>query len=643
MCLYYYYSNIPTVNYLSAENVSKSFGEKWLFKNVTFGMSRGDKVALIGTNGTGKTTFMNILAGLIPPDNGEVNIRKEIRVSYLDQNPLFDDELPVMEVIFASANPVADAVKRYEHALATGDNDALTDILEEMDHLKAWDFEAKAKEILGRLGIHDVDARFGTLSGGQRKRVALAKVLLEDPDLLLLDEPTNHLDLATVEWLENHLSTQNTTLLVVTHDRYFLDKVCNNVLELDHGTAYTYKGNYAYFLEKKFLREEVEAAEIDKARNLMRKELDWIRRQPKARGTKAKYRVDAFEGIKDKASQKKSDNQMELNVRATRLGSKIIELESVGKSYDDRELIHNFVYTFRKGDRIGIVGPNGMGKTTLLKMITGEVRPDNGQVIRGDTVQFGHYTQSDLAYEPGQRVIEIVKEVADVVRLGTGQTVMVSKFLETFLFPPEKQYDFVEKLSGGEKRRLQLLLMLMKEPNFLILDEPTNDLDISSLNVLEEFLSNFPGCLMIVSHDRYFLDQLVDHLFVFEGEGKIRDFPGNYSDYRVWLEEQETTERQKNNGQSSVSKSEPAKETTTVAAEKNPEGPKRKLSFKELREMEQLEAELPKLETRKTNLIQKLNSGGSHDELTTWAVEIEQITDAQSGKEMRWLELSEIA
>ncbi len=627
------------MNYLSAENISKSFGEKWLFKNITFGMSRGDKVALIGSNGTGKTTFMNILAGLVPPDSGEVNLRREIRMGYLDQSPNFDDELPVMEVIFASSNLVASAVKRYEHALATGDNEGLTEILEEMDQLKAWDFEAKAKEILGRLGIHDVDARFGTLSGGQRKRVALAKVLLEEPDLLLLDEPTNHLDLATVEWLEIHLNTQNTTLLVVTHDRYFLDKVCNNVLEIDHGSAYTYKGNYAYFLEKKYEREAVEAAEIDKARNLMRKELDWIRRQPKARGTKAKYRVDAFEDLKDKASQKKFDNQMELNVRATRLGSKIIELQSVGKGYDGRELIHNFVYTFRKGDRIGIVGPNGMGKTTLLKMITGEVRPDNGQVVRGDTVQFGHYTQSDLEYLPGQRVIELVKDVAEVVRLGTGQTVMVSKLLETFLFTPEKQYDYIEKLSGGEKRRLQLLMMLLKEPNFLILDEPTNDLDISSLNVLEEFLSNFPGCLMIVSHDRYFLDQLVDHLFVFEGDGHIRDFQGNYSDYRLWLEEKEAEERRA----LAESKNAPAKVEEKSVADKKVESSGRKLSFNELREMETLEADMPKMEKKKAALLKKLTEGGTHEELLEWSQGIEEINASVSDMEMRWLELSEIA
>ncbi|GAB3180329.1 ABC-F family ATP-binding cassette domain-containing protein [Telluribacter humicola] len=630
------------MNYLSAENISKSFGEKWLFRNINFGLSRGDKVALIGTNGTGKTTFLNILAGLMPPDEGLVSLRKDIRLGYLDQSPSFDEALPVMEVIFASSNPVAQVVKQYEHALATSNNNELTAILGEMDSLKAWDFEAKAKEVLGRLGIHDVDARFGTLSGGQRKRVALAKVLLEDPDLLILDEPTNHLDLDTVEWLENYLATQNTTLLIVTHDRYFLDKVCNNVVELDGGSAYTYKGNYSYFLEKKAEREEMEAAEIDKARNLMRKELDWIRRQPKARGTKAKYRVDAFEDLKDKASQRKYDNQMELNVKATRLGSKIVELQSVGKRFGDRELIHNFLYTFRKGDRIGIVGQNGMGKSTLLNMITGELRPDNGQVVRGDTVQFGYYTQSDLQFQDDQRVIDIVKDVAEVVRLGTGQTVTVSKFLEAFLFSPSKQHDYISKLSGGEKRRLQLLLVLMKEPNFLILDEPTNDLDISSLNVLEEFLANFPGCLVIVSHDRYFLDRLVDHLFVFEGEGKIRDFPGNYSDFRIWQGEREVEQKREqqlaqSRQQAAAPSPEPAKAANTSSASK------RKLSYKEQRELEQLETDIANLEERKGELIGKLNSGGSHEELTEWAKAIEQITEELSEKEMRWLELSEFA
>ncbi|MCF2495557.1 ABC-F family ATP-binding cassette domain-containing protein [Dyadobacter chenhuakuii] len=636
------------MNYLSAENIAKSFGDQWLFKNINFGISRGDKVALIGTNGTGKTTFLNILTGKIPADQGEVSIRKDIRVGYLDQSPAFDESLSVIDVIFSSNNPVAQVVKRYEHAIETDNHDELAEVMEDMDKFNAWDFEYRTKEILGRLGIHHTENLFGTLSGGQRKRVAMAKVLLEDPDLLILDEPTNHLDLDTVEWLENYLNTSNTTLLVVTHDRYFLDTVCNQMLELDHGSAYPYKGNYTYFLEKKAEREEMEAAGIDKARNLMRKELDWIRRQPKARGTKAKYRVDAFEELKEKASQKKFDTQMELNVRTSRLGSKIIELENVSKGFGERQLIKNFEYTFRKGDRIGIVGQNGMGKSTLLNMITGELMPDKGQIVKGETVQFGYYKQSDLVFNENQRVIDIVKDVAEVVQLGTGETVTVGHLLQAFLFSPSKQYDFISKLSGGEKRRLQLLLILIKQPNFLILDEPTNDLDIASLNVLEEFLLNFPGCLVIVSHDRYFLDRLVQHIFVFEGEGKISDFPGNYTELREYQDEQEA-EKKASGGNAGKSNTthviQPVKETaapvapTPVAAAT----PKRKLSYKEQKEMEQLEADIAKMEEQKTGLVAKLHAGGSHAELAQWSKQIEELTESQADKEMRWLELSENA
>ncbi|CAG5071686.1 Energy-dependent translational throttle protein EttA [Dyadobacter sp. CECT 9623] len=635
------------MNYLSAENIAKSFGDKWLFRNISFGISRGDKVALIGTNGTGKTTFLNILTGKMPPDEGEVGFRKDIRIGYLDQSPAFDESLPVLEVIFSSNNPVAQVVKRYEHAIETDDHDELAEVMEDMDKYNAWDFEYRTKEVLGRLGIHHTDNAFGTLSGGQKKRVAMAKVLLEDPDLLILDEPTNHLDLDTVEWLENYLNTSNTTLLVVTHDRYFLDTVCNQVLELDHGSAYSYKGNYSYFLEKKAEREELEAAGIDKARNLMRKELDWIRRQPKARGTKAKYRVDAFEELKEKASQKKFDTKLELNVRTSRLGSKIIELEHVSKGFGERQLIDDFEYTFRKGDRIGIVGKNGMGKSTLLNMITGELSPDKGQIVKGETVQFGYYKQTDLAFNENQRVIDIVKDVAEVVQLGTGETVTVGKLLEAFLFSPSKQYDFISKLSGGEKRRLQLLLILIKQPNFLILDEPTNDLDIASLNVLEDFLMNFPGCLIIVSHDRYFLDRLVEHIFVFEGEGKISDFPGNYTELRDYQDEQESDKKTS----SSVANKLPVNTAPAPVAEKVPapvvpaaNAPaKKKLSYKEQKEMEQLETDIAKMEERKAILVKKLNSGGTHDELASWSKEIEQLTDSQAEKEMRWLELSENA
>lgn len=622
------------MNYLSAENISKSFGDKWLFKGMTLGLSRGDKVALIGANGTGKTTLMSILAGLTPPDEGVVSVRKDIRVGYLDQAPDFDGQLPIMEVLFSGKNPVATAVKEYERALILGDDAVLARAIEQVDSLQGWDFEAKVKEILGKLGIYDVEAKIGTLSGGQRKRVALAKVLIESPDLVILDEPTNHLDLSMVEWLENYLNTQNTTLLLVTHDRYFLDTVCNVIVELDNGSLYTYKGNYAYFLEKKAEREAVEAAEIDKARNLYRKELDWIRRQPKARGTKAKYRVDAFEDTKEKAHQRKYDNQIELNIKSTRLGSKIVELHSVGKKYGDKTIIHNFLYTFKKGDRIGIVGKNGAGKSTLLNMITGELRPDNGQVVRGDTVQFGYYTQSDLEYKDGQRVVDWVKDVAEVIRLGTGQTVTASQYLQAFLFPPNKQGTMIEKLSGGEKRRLQLLRVMMHEPNFLILDEPTNDLDITTLNVLEEFLMNFPGCLVIVSHDRYFLDRLVDHLFVFEDNGHIRDFPGNYTDYRNFLAE--------NKEQAATAK--PSSVPRLQAAETTPAPTtaKRKLSFKEQREFETLESDMVKLESQKADFVEKMNGGvGSHEDFAVWAKAVERITEELEEKEMRWLELSE--
>ncbi len=604
-----------------------------MFKEISIGLNQGDKVALIGTNGTGKTTLLSFLAGKEQPDSGVVSVRKSTRIGYLEQSPVFDGALSVMDVVFAEDNIVARTVKEYEEALTENNEARLTSTLDAMDRHKAWDFESRAREVLGRLGIHDVQAHFGQLSGGQKKRVALARILLEEPDLLILDEPTNHLDLATIEWLEGYLNTANTTFITVTHDRYFLDKVCNLTVELEGGNLYTYKGNYGYFLEKKAEREGIESAEIDKARNLMRKELDWIRRQPKARGTKAKYRVDAFEDLKDKASQRKYDDKIDLNVRSSRLGSKIIELESVGKGFGGKELIHNFLYTFRKGDRIGIVGQNGTGKTTLLQMITGNLRPDNGQVVRGDTVKFGYYTQSELEYKEGQRVSDMVKEHAEVVRLGTGQTVTVSQYLQAFLFPPNKQHDFVEKLSGGEKRRLQLLLMLMSEPNFLILDEPTNDLDITSLNVLEEFLLNFPGCLLIVSHDRYFLDRLVDHLFVFEGDGRIRDFPGNYTDYRNWLEE-------KGNDAGEPG---PAKPVPAAARKPEPAGDrKKKASFKEQKEFETLEQEIADLEERKSGLLSFLENGGNHIQLQGWSQQLEELSELLSVKELRWLELSEI-
>jgi ABC transport system ATP-binding/permease protein len=623
------------MNYLSAENIAKSFGDQWLFRNLTFGISKGDKVALIGTNGAGKTTLMSILAGLTPADEGVVSIRKDIRVAYLDQSPSFFGELPIVDVIFSGNNPAAQAVKDYEASLISGDEKAMTNAIERIEDLQAWDFESNVKEILGKLGIHDTNARIGSLSGGQMKRVALAKVLIENPDFVILDEPTNHLDLDTIEWLENYLNTQNTTLLLVTHDRYFLDTVCNIIVELDGGTLYTYKGKYSYFLEKKAEREAIESSEIDKARNLYRKELDWIRRQPKARGTKAKYRVDAFEDTKEKAHSRKFDNQIELNVKSARLGSKIVELQSIGKRFGEREVVHNFLYTFKKGDRIGIVGSNGAGKSTLLNMITGQLRPDNGQVVRGDTVRFGYYTQSDLAYKDGQRVVDWVKEVAEVIKLGTGETVTASQYLNAFLFPPHKQGTLIEKLSGGEKRRLQLLRVLMHEPNFLILDEPTNDLDITTLNILEEFLMNFGGCLLIVSHDRYFLDRLTDHLFVFQDNGRITDFNGNYTDYRNEFG---------GKGISTIGLQQVAtQQPTATQTPKDPLAEKRKLSFKEQKEFENLENEMVVIEDKKTVLVAKLNNdNNTHTEIMACAKEIEKLTKELETKELRWLELSEL-
>ncbi|WP_128548687.1 ABC-F family ATP-binding cassette domain-containing protein [Larkinella soli] len=628
------------MNYLSAERISKSFGDKWLFREVTFGLSRGDKVAIVGANGTGKSTLLSILAGKMPPDDGLVSLRKDISVGFLDQQPELDDALTVMEVVLTGDNPALAAIRNYEQALLSDDTEALDRAMQRMDTLQAWDFETQMKQILGQLGIQDVTQPVSTLSGGQRKRVAMAQVLIENPELLIMDEPTNHLDLEAIEWLENYLSTNNSTLLLVSHDRYFLDRVCNQIVELDQQTLFSYKGNYAYYLEKKAERQAIAAAEVDKAKNLFRRELDWMRRQPKARGTKAQYRIDAFEDVKEKAHQRLNNDQMELNIRTQRLGSKIIELENVSKRFGDKQLLDHFTYTFRRNDRIGVIGKNGMGKTTLLNMITGEMRPDSGRIITGGTVKIGYYTQTELNLPENQRVIDVVQDVAEVMKLGTGETVSASQFLQHFLFDRPKQYDYVHKLSGGEKRRLQLLLVLVQNPNFLILDEPTNDLDITTLNVLEEFLLNFPGCILLVSHDRYFMDRLVEHSFVFEGNGRIRDYPGNYTDYREWRAA--VPERKESAGEP---KKKPADDPKVQTAEPKDgtADKKRKPSFKEIREYEELEKIIEELEQRKAGLLSQLNSGsGNHEELTTWAREIERIEQEISEKSDRWLELAEL-
>jgi ABC transport system ATP-binding/permease protein len=624
------------MNFLSAENIAKSFSDRWLFKNLNFGISQGQRVALVGVNGSGKTTLLNVLAGKLPPDEGSVSVRKEVTIGFLGQNPEFDEELTVQQTIFGGQGEVLDLIRDYEVAISHPDTSAekMQQLMERMDELQAWDFEIKVKQILSKLGIHNLDQQIKHLSGGQRKRVAMARVLIEEPSMLILDEPTNHLDLDTIEWLEGLLSTQNTTLLMVTHDRYFLDKVANEIAELDNGELYTYKGNYSYFVEKKASREEMAAAETEKARNLMRKELDWIRRQPKARGTKAKYRVDAFEELKEKAAKKTAAPQLELSVKTTRQGGKIIEVDHISKSFGDKKIVDDFSYVFKKKDRIGIVGPNGAGKSTFLNMLTGKLQPDSGTIDAGQTTVFGYYTQDELTFKDDQRVIDIVKEIAEVVEMANGEVITASQFLQHFQFPPAQQYTFVSKLSGGEKRRLQLLRVLIKNPNFLILDEPTNDLDIITLNILEDFLLNFGGCLLMVSHDRYFMDRLVEHLFVFEGEGKIRNFPGNYSDYREWLKEQDKTVQE-------TKQAAPA-----VVAEKKEDKPsgKRKPTYQEKKEFEELEQQMAKLESRKTELIETMNAGTTtdHEQLNAWAQELEQINEQLEEKEMRWLELSEI-
>ncbi len=621
------------MNYLSAENISKNFSERWLFKNINFGILKGDKVALVGQNGSGKTTLMNVLAGVIPADEGTVSLRKGISVGYLSQNPVFNESLSVVDSLFTGDSPSVLAIKAYEKAMLHANDDELGKAIELMDTHQAWDYESKVEQILGKLGIHDLERPISALSGGQRKRVAMAKILIDEPDLIIMDEPTNHLDLETIEWLEQTLSSQNITLLLVTHDRYFLDRVCNNIVELDQGKVYPYKGNYAYFLEKKAEREASEAASIDKAKNLLRTELEWMRRQPKARGTKAQYRIDAFYDLKDKASQTKDDSKVQLNVKMARQGSKILEIEHLYKSFGEQKIVADFSYTFQKKDRIGIIGKNGAGKSTFLNMITQQLQPDAGSIITGETVVYGYYQQGDLSYKDGQRVIDLVTEIAEYVTLGNGQTITASQFLTHFKFEPKVQYTQVEKLSGGEKRRLALMRVLIKNPNFLILDEPTNDLDIQTLNILEDFLLEFGGCLLLVSHDRYFMDKLVEHLFVFEGEGFIKDFPGNYTDYRAWIEEGEAKDKEETKA---ASKSTP-KETKPAAPVNKP-----KLSFKEQKEYETLGVEIARLEAKKQQLTVQLNAGGSYSELAAWAKEIEQITEQLDEKELRWLELSDL-
>jgi len=620
------------MNYMSVESLSKCFGEKVVFNNISFGIEKGQKVALIGVNGSGKSTLFNIITGKDGPDTGEIAFRKDITIGYLDQNPQFSASQTIDEAIFTSENDLLRLIREYEHLLESPQKtlehqDRLQTVMERIDALNAWDYESQIKQILGKLGIYQLDRKIETLSGGQKKRVALAKVLIEDPEFLIMDEPTNHLDLDVIEWLENYLSTQNKTLLLVTHDRYFLESITNEILELNKGAIFSYKGSYSYFLEKKAERQEQLEKEVSKAQNLVRKELDWIRRQPKARGTKAKYRIESFHDLKDKASQNTSEAQIRLDSITRYQGKKILEIKDLSKSFADTKILDGFNYTFKKNDRIGIIGKNGTGKTSFLKLLTGNLSPDSGALEKGTNTLFGYYTQQELLFDNAKKVIDVVTDIAEVIHTPGGNVITASQLLLHFQFSPEMQYNYVEKLSGGEKRRLQLLTVLIKNPNFLILDEPTNDLDIVTLNILEDYLDKFEGCLLIVTHDRYFMDRLVDHLFVFKGDGMVKDFPGNYSDYRNQAEE--LPEKQPEKKPKKEQKAETPKQKT-------------KLSFKEKREFESLEAEIEALESQKKQLIDQLNSGeGNHEQLSEWAAEIEKISQELEVKSDRWLELSE--
>lgn len=614
------------MNYLSAESISKSFHDKWLFKDISLGISQGEKFALVGNNGVGKSTLLKILTGELPSDSGKVSVREGITTGFLTQEPRVDDSVTVKDVLFSDSNEIAKVVKEYEDCLQHPDvsPERMQAVLEKMEELNAWDYEAKVHEIIGKLGVPDLDKTFGQLSGGQRKRIFLAQMLLTEPDLIIMDEPTNHLDLTAIEWLENYLAGQQVTLIMVTHDRYFLDNVATEIIEIDRGQLFRYKGNYAYFLEKKNEREEMLKVEVSKARQLLKKELEWMRKQPRARGTKAKYRVEAFYDIQEKASQDIKKDKLELDFKASRQGGKILEVEHVSKRYGSLTIVDDFSYVFKKHDRIGVVGKNGVGKSTFLDILTGKSKPDTGEVIPGVTTKYGYFTQETITLNPANRVVEEVKAIAEFIVLADGSQISASKFLETFLFTPDKQYNYIDKLSGGEKKRLQLLKLLITNPNFLILDEPTNDFDIDTLNVLEDFLEKFGGCLLLVSHDRYFMDHLVDQLFVFEGDGKIRLFNGNYSDYRNWVDGQE-------------------QEATPVASVEKPakESPKGGISYKEKQEFGRLQEEIAALERQRDELTERMNNSASDSALLIEiAKDIERVGRQIDAKTNRWFELS---
>ena len=617
--------------YLQVEGLTKSFGDLVLFRDISFGIGEGQRVGLIAPNGSGKTTLLNVLAGKDGHDAGNIVFRRDLKVGYLEQSPTYPEELTVLEACFYHGNETVNLIREYEHCLETPGNPGLDDLLLRMDHANAWDYERKAKQILSQLNVRHFSQPVGPLSGGQLKRVALANVLINEPDFLMLDEPTNHLDLDMTEWLEEYLKQGALSLLMVTHDRYFLDRVCSEILEIDNKQIYSYKGNYSYYLEKRQERIDATNAEIARANNLYRTELEWMRRMPQARGHKARYREEAFYELEKVAKQRSYNREVKLDMKASYIGSKIFEADHLCKRFDDVVILDDFSYIFARYEKMGIVGNNGTGKSTFIKILMGLETPDSGVLDIGETVRFGYYSQEGLQFDEQMKVIDVVQDIAEVVELGNGKRLTASQFLQYFLFTPEKQHSYVYKLSGGERRRLYLCTVLMRNPNFLVLDEPTNDLDIVTLQVLEEYLQNFKGCVIVVSHDRYFMDKVVDHLLVFNGQGDIRDFPGNYTDYREWKEAKMRQEK----------KDEKQVDPKTAKVRLND---KRRMSFKERREFEQLELDIAALEAEKAQIEAALCSGTlSVEELTDKSKRLPALNDELDEKTMRWLELSELA
>nr|WP_321233443.1 ABC-F family ATP-binding cassette domain-containing protein [uncultured Psychroserpens sp.] len=618
------------MNYLTVENISKSYGELELFSNLSFSIHKDDKIAFVAKNGSGKTSILNILSGADSPDSGQIVMRNGLRISFLSQSPQFNQNLTINDTIFNSESPQLKIIENYEKALQNPENiEAYQKAFEQMDIHNAWEFELQFKQILSQLKLDNLDQKISTMSGGQIKRLALAQALISNPDLLVLDEPTNHLDLEMIEWLEQYFAKAQFTLFMVTHDRYFLERVCNEIIELDHGKLYTYKGNYSYYLENKEARIQQEQVETGKAKQLFKKELEWMRRQPKARTTKSKSRIDDFSDIKKRAHQRRKDHKVELEINMERLGSKIVEFHKVSKAFDDLVILNGFEYVFKKGERIGIIGKNGTGKSSFLNMLTNSLQPDSGKIIIGDTVKFGYYTQGGINIKPQQKVIEVIKEFGEFIPLTKGRQISAKQLLERFLFDGKKQHDYVEKLSGGEQKRLYLCTVLIQNPNFLILDEPTNDLDIVTLNILEEFLLDFPGCLLVVSHDRYFMDKIVDHLFVFKGGGEIQDFPGNYSDYRTYEASTPKTSKK-------------TTEISKVSEEKEKDYKAEKLSYNEQKEYKNLESKIRSLELDKKALEAQFNDVTlSQEKINELSQQLQGIINDIETKEMRWFELSE--